>query len=41
MDDKSKKGEGVADTAKVKGTVSPDRTPVGAILSIAAVVLDD
>lgn len=27
-DDKSKKGEGVADTAKVKGTVSTDRPPV-------------
>ena len=26
-DEKSKKGEGVAETAKVKGTVSTDRPP--------------
>jgi hypothetical protein len=37
--DKSKKGEGVAETAKVKGAVSPDRPAVSRTESSHVVVL--
>ena len=35
MDDKSSKGEGVAETAKLKGTVSVNRPPVSNPFDIA------